>query len=167
MVLSYDDNWGKVLRLKFKIKNDSCDEYSDYILKQCNNIKNNIEKFLSDNPDCFLITENYRIFLYFTYDKTFNGITICNFESENDFYNSNLCVLGSGISNFYGLCKYFDNIKIIETSIVYDDEIKYLKEMDSLEKINLKSTSKEQLELFKKEVPNCEVDYIELVERLY
>ena len=161
VVLTNTDTWGKRLQWEFKIKNNS-QLFTEDIIKECNNIKNDIQKFLNDNPDYFLNQEKYKVNLCFTYDKTFNGINICNFINDNTFPIDGLCVLGLTCANDYHLYKYLDNITIIDAQNIYDEQIKYLKEMQSLRKIYLRSILSRQLQLLKEQLPECEIIYSEL-----
>lgn len=158
-----DEYLGKIFRCTIHIKKDTLAFDKETII-QCNKLKCDLEKYLQEHPDSFLVQEEYKINLCFTHNKEFNGIDICNYYSKNSYPTEKLCVIGLTNNHDYQLFKYFDNIELIKDNNCSSKDIKYLKEMPSLKKIYMNKILKEDIEIFKKELPDCEIIYKKVIE---
>ena len=162
--IGYDEYFGDLFVLKANIKNADC--FTKDNIEQCNNLKNDIEKFLYDNPDYFLVTEKYKIQIIFNYfessiakgtfgDKDFLGIYVSNFHYDDLFLHNQLGIIESVAGGECKWYKYFGNIKVV----ISDSPIEDLKEMPELEKIFLGKITSDTLAIYRKELPDIELIY--------
>ncbi len=158
-----DEYLGKIFRCTIHIKKDT-HLFDKETIIQCSKLKCDLEKYLQEHPDSFLVQEEYKINLCFTHDKTFNGIDICNYYSKNSYPTEKLCVLSLNNIRNYELYKYFDKIEAINCSCISSQSIIHLKEMPGLKIINMNKILKKDIEVFNKEMPEYEVTYNKVIE---
>ena len=160
ILLSEDSYGNKDLRWTFTIKSQ---DFNTDIVKDCNNVKNDIERYLNEHPDYFLLKDNYKINILFTKGKQHQGFTISNYNNYTEQMYDNLCFLSF---RQVSTCKYF---KYMDGITYLDGEqlpvpIEGIKEMPSLKTIYFNNIAQVHIDYLKKEMPDCEIIYKKIIE---
>ena len=154
-----DTDEHKCIRWTFHLNNDSFD--AD-IIYQCNKVKNEVQTYMQNNPECVFAKDNYQVILLFEGSDLLDFFEITNYDpikkQIEEYFN---CILlKNDTTSLY--FKHIDNITVID-GLPDKENLPFIKQLEHLQNVHIRSVSNENYLYYKEQLPGIDIVCDEII----